>query len=129
MSSNEYLTSLRETHTANGIDKETIQVCDVVIYDDALRNKWRLGSYCKRITKRTGWLSANIQATTDAISRLIMKLYRLEVHVESGNSKNYQSNKPQINENIQEFHPLECQTSTCPHRTAASKARSLVNLI
>ena len=46
MSNTEYLTSLRETHTASGTDKETIQVGDVhiaIVHDDAPGNKWRLG--------------------------------------------------------------------------------------
>ena len=49
--------------------------------------------------------------------------------MESTNSKNYQSNKPQINENIQESHSSNIekpQTSTHPHKAAARKARSLV---
>ena len=39
----EYLTSLRETHTANGANKEIVKVGDVVIvHDDCPRAKWRL---------------------------------------------------------------------------------------
>ena len=40
----EYLTSLRETHIANGTNKNTVRVGDVVIvHDDNIpRTKWRL---------------------------------------------------------------------------------------
>ena len=79
MSSTKYLTSLRETHTANGIDKETTQVGDVVIvHDDVPRNKWRLG-----IVKELQRGQNSYQTTTGITSRPIMKLYPLEVYVES----------------------------------------------
>ena len=128
----EYLTSLRETHTANGTKKETIKVGDVVIvHDDVPRLKWRLAIVKELQRGQDGFVrSASIQTTNGVTSRPITKLYPLEMNVESATAKQHHSNNSQlIDDNTQDSHSStmeEPPTSTRPHRAAASKARSLM---
>ena len=126
---NEYLTSLRETHTANGTKKETIKVGDVVIvHDDTPRLNWRLAIIKELQRGQDGFVrSASIQTTNGITSRPITKLYPLEINVESATTK--QPPGDNSHDTTQDSHSSDTEelpTSTRPHRIAANKARSLM---
>ena len=125
----EYLTLLRETHIANGTNKNTVKVDDVVIvHDDNIpRTKWRLAIVTELQQGHDGFVrSARIQTTNGITSRPIFKLYPLEVNIESTTSNN-DSNDTQSTDgkavNSSYSTTEELQKSTRPHRDAASKAK------
>ena len=119
----EYLTSLRETHTANGSNKETIRVGDIVIvHDDVPRNKWRLAIVKELQRGRDNLVrAAYIQTTTGVTSRPITKLYPLEINV-----KPTCDNRSEPQTESQPLSKDKPQSSTRSHRTAANKARSQI---
>ena len=125
----EYLTSLRETHIANGTNKNTVKVGDVVIvHDDNIpRTKWRLAIVTELQQGHDGFVrSARIQTTNGITSRPISKLYPLEVNIEP-TASNDDSNDTQSTDSealtSRSSTAEESQTSTRPHRAAASKAK------
>ena len=118
-----YLTSLWETHTANGSNKETIRVGDIVIvHDDVPRNKWRL-AIVKELQRGQDNLvrAAYIQTTTGVTSRPITKLYPLEINVEPTCDNR---SEPQTESQL--LSKDKPPSSTRSHRTAANKARSQI---
>lgn len=128
----EYLTSLRETHTASGTNKEDIKVGDVVIvHDDIPRIKWRLAVVKELQRGHDGFVrSASIRTANGITNRPITKLYPLEVNAETIEAeKRYDALLTDGDDSTQDsHHPStdESQTSTRPQRMAATKARTQI---
>ena len=78
----EYLTALREFYQKTGSNNvQKIKEGKVVlIHDDGPRLRWRLGLVDSLITGNDGLVrTANVQTSNQITSRLITKLYPLEV--------------------------------------------------
>ena len=77
----EYLTSLREFHSASGNNNQKIQVGDIVqVHDDSARLMWKLAIVVETIKGRDGLIrAAKIRTSTGQTTRPIVKLYPLEV--------------------------------------------------
>ncbi|XP_071160738.1 uncharacterized protein [Mytilus edulis] len=77
----EYLTSLREQHRTKGVDKQNINIGEVVlIHDETSRTTWNVGIIDKLIQGRDGFSrSAILRTKNGPTSRPISKLYPLEL--------------------------------------------------
>ncbi|XP_062590223.1 uncharacterized protein LOC134251820 [Saccostrea cucullata] len=78
----EYLTSLREYHTANGSRSQKIKVGDIVqIHEEKPRIMWKLAVVEELIQGRDGFVRAATLRTKNGLTnRPIVKLYPIEVN-------------------------------------------------
>ena len=125
----EYLTSLRETHTVNnGTNKERIKVGDIVIvHDDVPRLKWQL-AVVKELQRGhdNAVRSAVIRTVNGVTNRPIIKLYPLEVNVET-ETPDSQDILDDSTPDTPVPHDTEPQLPSRPQRSAAVKARAQVS--
>ena len=125
----EYLTSLRETHTVNnGTNKERIKVGDIVIvHDDVPRLKWQL-AVVKELQRGhdNAVRSAVIRTVNGITNRPIIKLYPLEVNVET-ETPDSQDILDDSTPDTPVPHDTEPQLPSQPQQSAAVKARAQVS--
>jgi len=128
----EYLTSLRETHSANnGTTKERIKVGDVVVvHDDVPRLKWQL-AVVKELQRGqdNAVRSAIIRTVNGVTSRPIVKLYPLEVNAESEtvrDSEDVSDGREDCTPDTSISDNSRPKLPSRPQRTASVKARAQV---
>lgn len=131
----EYLTSLKDFHKTSKTNKQVIKKSNVIVHNKTPRLCWKLAMIKDLVEGNDGLVrSALIRTTNGRTSRLIVKLYPLEVTSRSGDelsttqttichcSKNNYTDDVNNTSTVSTRLPSSSSCSTCMRRHAATRA-------